>query len=245
MLFAMTFAERAANPCIGRERADLVLAGCAILEEIRIDLPGAPHPRRRPGLARGHPHADDARRRRLSGKPREPSRQGHDGGTRTLKVRVKSGKGRTPSQKAWLERQLNDPYVAEARKLGYRSRAAFKLIEIDDKYRLLKPGQRVVDLGAAPGGWSQVAASGLKSMEGRGKVVAIDMHGMDPIPARPSCTRISTTRTRPRTDRTHSAARRPMPSSPIWRPTPPAIARPTTADHGARRSCLRLRQVQC
>ena len=103
------------------------------------------------------------------------------GDTRKLKVRVKTGKGRTPSQKAWLERQLNDPYVTEARRLGYRSRAAFKLIEIDDKYRFLKPGQRIVDLGAAPGGWSQVAAQRVKSVEGRGRVVAIDMHGMDAI----------------------------------------------------------------
>jgi 23S rRNA (uridine2552-2'-O)-methyltransferase len=99
-----------------------------------------------------------------------------------LKVRVKTGKGRTTSQKAWLERQLNDPYVHEARKLGYRSRAAFKLTEIDDKYRFLKPGARVVDLGAAPGGWSQVAATRVKSVDGKGKVIAIDMHGMDPIP---------------------------------------------------------------
>ncbi len=102
---------------------------------------------------------------------------------RALKERVKTGKGRTVSQKIWLERQLNDPYVKEARKLGYRSRAAFKLIEIDDKYRFLKPGGRIVDLGAAPGGWSQVAATRVKAEEGRGKVVAIDMHGMDPIPA--------------------------------------------------------------
>jgi 23S rRNA (uridine2552-2'-O)-methyltransferase len=102
---------------------------------------------------------------------------------RALKERVKTGKGRTVSQKIWLERQLNDPYVKEARKLGYRSRAAFKLIEIDDKYRFLKPGGRVVDLGAAPGGWSQVAATRVKAEEGRGKVVAIDMHGMDPIAA--------------------------------------------------------------
>lgn len=103
-------------------------------------------------------------------------------GTR-LKVRVKTGKGRTVSQKIWLERQLNDPYVQEARKLGFRSRAAFKLIEIDDKYRFLKPGCRVIDLGAAPGGWSQVAVKRVKAEEGRGKVIAIDMHGMDPIPA--------------------------------------------------------------
>ena len=93
-------------------------------------------------------------------------------GTR-LKVRVKTGKGRTVSQKAWLERQLNDPYVAEARKQGFRSRAAFKLIEIDDKYKFLKPGGRIVDLGAAPGGWSQVAAKRVKAEEGRGRVIAI------------------------------------------------------------------------
>jgi 23S rRNA (uridine2552-2'-O)-methyltransferase len=99
-----------------------------------------------------------------------------------LKVWVKTGKGRTVSQKQWLERQLNDPYVHEARKLGYRSRAAFKLLEIDDKYRFLKPGGVVVDLGAAPGGWSQIAAARVKSVEGKGKVIAIDMHGMDALP---------------------------------------------------------------
>src|SRR5882757_4218431 len=99
-----------------------------------------------------------------------------------LKVRVKTGKGRTVAQKIWLERQLNDPYVHEAKRLGDRSRAAFKLIEIDDKYKFLKPGGRVVDLGAAPGGWSQVAAQRVKAEEGKGKVVAIDMHGTDPIP---------------------------------------------------------------
>ena len=79
-----------------------------------------------------------------------------------LKVRVKTGKGRTVSQKNWLERQLNDPYVQEARKQGYRSRAAFKLTEIDDKYKFLKTGGRIIDLGAAPGGWSQVAAKRVK-----------------------------------------------------------------------------------
>jgi len=101
--------------------------------------------------------------------------------TRRLKVRVKTGKGRTVSQKQWLERQLNDPYVAEARKLGYRSRAAFKLSEIDDKYHFLKPGGRIVDLGAAPGGWSQVAVERVKAKDGKGRVIAIDMHGMDAI----------------------------------------------------------------
>jgi 23S rRNA (uridine2552-2'-O)-methyltransferase len=102
--------------------------------------------------------------------------------TGRLKVRVKTGKGRTVSQKIWLERQLNDPYVHEAKKLGYRSRAAFKLSEIDDKYKFLKPGGYIIDLGAAPGGWSQISAQRVKSVEGRGRVVAIDMHGMDEIP---------------------------------------------------------------
>ena len=102
---------------------------------------------------------------------------------KSLKVRVKTGKGKTASQKIWLERQLNDPYVHEAKKLGYRSRAAFKLIEIDDKFKFLKSGGRIIDLGAAPGGWSQVAAKRVKAEEGKGKVVAIDMHAMDPITA--------------------------------------------------------------
>ncbi|HEX2216125.1 MAG TPA: RlmE family RNA methyltransferase [Xanthobacteraceae bacterium] len=92
-----------------------------------------------------------------------------------LKVRVKSGKGRTVSSRRWLERQLNDPYVARARREGLRSRAAFKLMEIDDKARFLKPGKVVVDLGAAPGGWSQVAAKRVKAEQGQGRVVGIDV----------------------------------------------------------------------
>lgn len=102
---------------------------------------------------------------------------------RGLRVKVKTGKGRTVAQKIWLERQLNDPYVAEAKRLGYRSRAAFKLIEIDDKFKFLKPGGRVVDLGSAPGGWSQVAAKRVMAEAGKGKVVAIDMHSMDAVPS--------------------------------------------------------------
>jgi 23S rRNA (uridine2552-2'-O)-methyltransferase len=100
------------------------------------------------------------------------------GGGRDLKVRVKTGKSRSLSSKLWLERQLNDPYVARAKREGYRSRAAYKLIEIDDKHRLLKPGARVVDLGAAPGGWSQVAAKRIKAGEGTGHIVAIDVLDM-------------------------------------------------------------------
>jgi 23S rRNA (uridine2552-2'-O)-methyltransferase len=97
------------------------------------------------------------------------------------KVRVKSGKGRSLSSKLWLERQLNDPYVARAKREGFRGRAAFKLIEIDDKHHLLKPGTRVIDLGAAPGGWSQVAARRVGSAQGKGKVVAVDRLELAPI----------------------------------------------------------------
>jgi 23S rRNA (uridine2552-2'-O)-methyltransferase len=104
---------------------------------------------------------------------------------RPLKVRVKSGKGRSLSSRTWLERQLNDPYVARARREGFRSRAAYKLIEIDDKHRLLRPRARVIDLGAAPGGWSQVASERVRASggEGRGggRVVAIDLLDMAPI----------------------------------------------------------------
>jgi 23S rRNA (uridine2552-2'-O)-methyltransferase len=100
---------------------------------------------------------------------------------RPLKVRLKTKKNRTVSQKRWLERQLNDPYVARAKREGMRSRAAYKLIEIDDKYRLLKMGGRVVDLGAAPGGWSETAAQRVGAAKGRGKVVAIDILDMAPI----------------------------------------------------------------
>jgi len=103
------------------------------------------------------------------------------GGGRPLKARVKSGKGRSLSSKLWLERQLNDPYVARAKHEGLRSRAAFKLIEIDDRHRLLEKGARVVDLGAAPGGWSQVAAKRVGAAEGRGRVVAIDLLDMAPV----------------------------------------------------------------
>ncbi|MDQ2954168.1 MAG: RlmE family RNA methyltransferase [Pseudomonadota bacterium] len=101
---------------------------------------------------------------------------------RELKTRVKTGKGRPLSSKLWLERQLNDPYVARAKREGYRSRSAFKLSEIDDRFRFLKEGARVVDLGAAPGGWSQIAAKRIGSERGRGRVVAIDILAMEGIP---------------------------------------------------------------
>ena len=104
------------------------------------------------------------------------------GGERELKTRVKTGKSRSLSSKLWLERQLNDPFVARAKREGYRSRAVYKLMEIDDKYRFLKPGARVVDLGAAPGGWSQIAAKRVGATDGKGRVIAIDILDMDAIP---------------------------------------------------------------
>jgi 23S rRNA (uridine2552-2'-O)-methyltransferase len=109
------------------------------------------------------------------------SHTGREGG-RSLKQRVKTAKKRTSGQNRWLARQLNDPYVARAKREGWRSRAAFKLIEIDEKYHLLKPGMRVVDLGAAPGGWAQVAAGRVGAAPGRGRVLAIDLIDIDPIP---------------------------------------------------------------
>jgi 23S rRNA (uridine2552-2'-O)-methyltransferase len=105
---------------------------------------------------------------------------GREGG-RSLKTRVKTARKRSLSSTLWLERQLNDPYVARAKREGYRSRAAYKLTEMDDRYHLLKPGGRIVDLGAAPGGWSQIAAERVKAKEGRGKVVGVDLLDMEPI----------------------------------------------------------------
>jgi 23S rRNA (uridine2552-2'-O)-methyltransferase len=105
--------------------------------------------------------------------------------TGRLHVTVKTGGKRKLSSKLWLERQLNDPYVAKAKREGYRSRAAYKLIEIDDKYRILKPGMSVVDLGAAPGGWSQIAAKRVGAADGqgkgKGKVIAVDVLEMPEI----------------------------------------------------------------
>ena len=105
---------------------------------------------------------------------------GHEGG-RALKTRVRTARKRSLASTLWLERQLNDPYVAQAKREGFRSRAAYKLAEINEKYALLKPGQKIVDLGAAPGGWSQVAAQAIKASDGKGRVVAIDLLPMDPV----------------------------------------------------------------
>ncbi|NVJ64777.1 MAG: RlmE family RNA methyltransferase [Flavobacteriaceae bacterium] len=102
-------------------------------------------------------------------------------GDRGLSVRVKTAAGRRESSTRWLQRQLNDPYVRRAKADGYRSRAAYKLIEIDDKHHILKPGYRVVDLGAAPGGWCQVAAARVQSSIDAPKVVGIDYLEMDHV----------------------------------------------------------------
>jgi 23S rRNA (uridine2552-2'-O)-methyltransferase len=110
--------------------------------------------------------------------PRRP-RGGAGRGHRELSVRVKTAAGRRLSSTLWLQRQLNDPYVAAAKREGYRSRAAYKLLELDEKYRLLRRGDVVVDLGAAPGGWSQVAAD---KVGPSGRVIAIDLSPVEPIP---------------------------------------------------------------
>jgi 23S rRNA (uridine2552-2'-O)-methyltransferase len=120
--------------------------------------------------------------RRPGGRKPVSGRSSASSTARRLKQRVVTAKGRSVSSKLWLERQLNDPYVAEARDRGFRSRSAFKLAEIDDKARFLKPGAVVVDLGAAPGGWSQVAAERVRAGEGRGRVIALDRNAMDPLP---------------------------------------------------------------
>ena len=102
-------------------------------------------------------------------------------GKRSKTVQLKTAKGRTASSQRWLRRQLNDPYVQEAQRLGYRSRSAFKLLQLDEKFKFLYKGQRVVDLGAAPGGWCQVAANRVLT-EKTGKIVGLDLLPMDPIP---------------------------------------------------------------
>jgi 23S rRNA (uridine2552-2'-O)-methyltransferase len=100
-------------------------------------------------------------------------------GGRGLTTRLRTAKGRSTGSQLWLQRQLNDPYVRAAQAAGYRSRAAFKLKELDERFRFLRPGARVVDLGAAPGGWTQVAVAAAGE---RGRVVGLDLLAMDPIP---------------------------------------------------------------
>lgn len=107
-------------------------------------------------------------------------------GQRDLRIRVKTAKGRKLSSTLWLERQLNDPYVIRAKKEGYRGRAAFKILELDDKFQFLKPGARVVDLGCAPGGWCQVAVTRVNALAQNpkkpvGTVLGVDLQEVDPI----------------------------------------------------------------
>jgi len=165
---------------------------------------GAPghRPRQRPEACGGpeplpFPHGNRHRKRPRAGKENAMTTERKGGaarggttsgrGERDLRVRVKSAKGRKLSSTLWLERQLNDPYVARAKREGYRGRAAYKIIELDDKYRFLVPGARVVDLGCAPGGWSQVAvarvnALGEKSGKRVGRVLGVDLQEVAPIP---------------------------------------------------------------
>ena len=107
-------------------------------------------------------------------------------GQRDLKVKVKTARGRKLSSTRWLERQLNDPYVRRARAEGYRGRAAFKIMELDDKFGFLKPGARVVDLGCAPGGWCQVAVQRINALGDRpgkqGRIIGVDLQEVEPIP---------------------------------------------------------------
>jgi 23S rRNA (uridine2552-2'-O)-methyltransferase len=120
-----------------------------------------------------------------------PGQGGSGGGSgrgqRELRVRVRTARGRKLSSTRWLERQLNDPYVQRAKREGYRGRAAYKIIELDDRFRFLKPGARVVDLGCAPGGWCQVAVERVNALGQRpgrpvGRVLGVDLQEVEPIP---------------------------------------------------------------
>lgn len=118
---------------------------------------------------------------------KKPGKNTSGRGQRDLHVKVKSAKGRKLSSTLWLQRQLNDPYVKRAQAEGYRGRAAYKILELDDKFRFLVPGARVVDLGCAPGGWCQVAvkrvnALGTRTSKAQGTVLGIDLQEVDPIP---------------------------------------------------------------
>ena len=112
---------------------------------------------------------------------KKPVRPGA-GATRVIRVKMKKKRGMKELSRRWLERHMNDPYVQRSKAEGYRSRAAYKLIEIDDRHHLLKPGQRVIDLGAAPGGWLQVAAARTGSTDADPHIVGIDYLEMDPVP---------------------------------------------------------------
>lgn len=127
---------------------------------------------RKPGGSGGSKRAGSASKSASRGAPTK---------ARDLTVRVKTARGRTNSSARWLQRQLNDPYVQEAQRQGLRSRAAFKLMELDDRFHILKPGLRVVDLGAAPGGWTTVAVDRTQARTGKGQVVGIDILEWDVV----------------------------------------------------------------
>ncbi|MBV9203752.1 MAG: RlmE family RNA methyltransferase [Alphaproteobacteria bacterium] len=125
----------------------------------------------------------------MAGEGGRPRHRGRGGANRSgppgrqgAAIRVRSARHRRPSSTGWLSRQLNDPYVAEAKRLGYRSRSAFKLIQLDDRFRLLSPGHRILDLGCAPGGWTQVAVERVGALSGRVVVVGVDIAEAAPIP---------------------------------------------------------------
>ena len=180
-LAGLDLAGRAANPCVGRERADLVLSGCAILDAICATWPVGRLRVADRGVREGI--LLDLMRRDVA------QWVGEDGAARPEPARRHRAMPRCGAQRQAAQavldrvagRQLNDPYVAEARRLGYRSRAAFKLIELDDRFRLLLPGRRVVDLGCAPGGWTQVAVERVGACAGRGAVIGIDLAETAPV----------------------------------------------------------------
>jgi len=121
-----------------------------------------------------------------AGRLRVMAKQTSGRGQRELRVKVKTARGRKLSSTRWLERQLNDPYVQRARREGYRGRAAFKILELDEKYRFLVPGARVVDLGCAPGGWCQVAVKRVNALGERpgkaiGTILGVDLQEVEPI----------------------------------------------------------------
>ena len=143
-----------AHPCVGPERVDFVLPGCAVFAALVRLWPAPRVDRGRSWPARGHAAAHDPRRSEA-----RPAREGprRSPAPRGLAVAVRTAKSRSAASQRWLARQLNDPYVAAAKQQGFRSRAAFKLVELDERFRLIRRGALVVDLGAAPGGWTQVA----------------------------------------------------------------------------------------
>lgn len=128
-----------------------------------------------------HDNLTDSRKPRIKSLKSDIKQRGNPFG-REQTTKVKTAKGRKLSSTLWLQRQLNDPYVAAARREGYRSRAAFKLLDLNEKFNFLKKGQTIIDLGAAPGGWSQICAEYVDSINGNGKVIGIDILDMPPIP---------------------------------------------------------------